>query len=125
MAQAELIAGRREVVTSIAAAVVGQDPFDADAMSAVETPGASQEVGRGSRRLVGQLLGIGKATVVVDRDVNAVPAQSTMVVADSSAMNSMAATWPDPPEHLGVEMDELAWALTLVADDWQPRLEPI
>ena len=37
----------------------------------------------------------------------------------------MAAARTDPAEHLGVEVDELARALALVADDRRSRLQPI
>ena len=42
-----------------------------------------------------------------------------------SAVDAVAAAFSDPAEHLGVEMDELAWSLAFVTDDRSARLQAI
>ena len=76
-------------------------------------------------RLVGQLLHVGEPRVVVDRDVHPVPAEAAVVVPSLASVDPVAAAGSDPPQHLGVEVDELARALALVADDGWPGLEPV
>ena len=120
----KLVAGRGEVAAPVAAAVVGQDPLDRDPVARVEAPGALEEGGRRRRRLVGQLLGVGQPAVVVDREVDPVPADAAVPVA-LTAGDPMTAARSDPAEHLGVEVDEFARPLALVADDWWPGLEPV
>src|ERR1017187_9699307 len=63
MTDAELVAGRREVVTSIAATVVGQDPLDRDPVIGIEAPGSLEEAGRRSRCFIGELLRVGQPAV--------------------------------------------------------------
>src|SRR5450759_2240991 len=125
MTDAELVAGRREVVTSIAATVVGQDPLDRDPVARIEVPGPLEEARRGRRRFVGEFLCVGQPAVVVDREVDPVPAQAVVWVAALPAVDPMTATRSDPTEHLRVEVDELTWSFALVADDRWPGLEPV
>ena len=125
MTDAELVAGRREVVTSIAAAVVGQDPLDRDPVARIEVPGPLEEARRDCRRFVGEFLCVGQPAVVVDREVDPVPAQAVVWVAALPAVDPMTATRSDPTEHLRVEVDELAWSFALVADDRWPGFESV
>ena len=126
MPETEFVAGRRKVMAPIAAAVVGQDPFDRDAVARIEAPGSMQEAGRRGRRLVRQFLGIRETAEVVDRHVDAVPTDPAMtILLATPSVNPMPATCTDPAEHLGIEVDELAWALALVSDDWFAGLQAI
>jgi hypothetical protein len=125
MTDAELVAGRREVVTSIAATVVGQDPLDGDPVARIEVPGSLEEARRGRRCFIGELLGVGEPAVVVDREVDPVPAQAVVWVAALPAVDPMTATRSDPTEHLRVEVDELAWSFALVTDDRWSWFEPV
>jgi hypothetical protein len=76
VADPQLVAGRGELAAPVAAAVVGEDPLDRDLVPRVEAPRPAEEAGRRLRRLVGQLLDVGEPAVVVDRDVDAVPADA-------------------------------------------------
>jgi hypothetical protein len=53
-----------------------------------------------------------------------VPAEASVAV-DLDAGGPMPSTGADTAEHLGVEMDELAWAFALETDNWFPRLQAI
>jgi hypothetical protein len=64
---------------AVAAAVVGQDPLDLDAVPLVVGDGATQESGSGGGFLVAEDLGIGEAAVIVDRDVDVLPADGVAV----------------------------------------------
>ncbi len=80
-------------------------------MASVEVPGSTEEAGRRRRALVGQFLGVGQAAVVVDRDVDPVPADAalpTRPIAGFPAGLGQAAAGPDAAELLGIEMDEFA-----------------
>ena len=127
VADAQLVAGRGELAAPVAAAVVGEDPLDRDPVARVEAPGSPEEGRRGLRALIGQLLHVGQPRVVVDRDVHPVPADAPEPVLEArlTAMDAVASALADPPQHLGVEMDELARALALVAHDRRPGLEPV
>jgi hypothetical protein len=59
---------------AVAGAVVGQDPFDLDAVAAVVGECAAEEAGSGRGFLVGEHFGVGEAAVVVDGDVDVLPA---------------------------------------------------
>jgi len=124
---AELVARDGKRVAPVAAAVVGQDPLDRDPVRGVERPGAVQERGRGGRRLVGQLLGVGEPRVVVDRHVHPVPADAPKPVLEAGlvAVDAVTAARADPPQLLGVEVHELARALALVAHDRRPGLQAV
>jgi len=121
----ELIAREREVTAPVAASVVGEDPLDRDPVAGIEAPGPAEEVGRRHWALVGQLLGIGEPAMVVDREVDPVPADPAVPVPGIDAVDPVTAAWADPAEHLRVEVDELTRPIALVADDRRPRLEAV
>src|SRR5436190_13463057 len=70
----ELRAGLAEEVASVRVAVVGEDPLDRDALIGIERISTTQEVDGRRWRLVGQLLRVGESGVIVDRDMDPVPA---------------------------------------------------
>jgi hypothetical protein len=80
MTDAEFIAGDSDVAAPVAAAVVGQDPLDRDAVAGVEPPRSPEERRRRGRCLIGQLPGVGQTAVVVDREVDPVPAWAAAVI---------------------------------------------
>jgi hypothetical protein len=125
MAKTELVTSLGEGVASVAAAVVGQDPFDRDAVSAIETPGSTQEVRSRGRRLVGQLLDIGEPAEIVDCDMNPVPADVTMATLLAPSVDAVATARSDPSELLCVQVHELAWPLTFVAHDRRSSFQAI
>ena len=59
---------------AVAGAVVGEQLLDFDPVAAVEGDGAAQEAGSGGCLLVVEDLGVGEAAVVVDGDMNELPA---------------------------------------------------
>ena len=71
-----------------------------------------------------QFLGVGEPAVVVDREMDPVPADPAVTI-DLDPRDAVTATWSDPAEHLGVEVHELTRPLAFVADDRWPRFEPI
>lgn len=104
----------RELVAPIAAAVVGEDPFDPDPLSLKPALGQPQE-GRTARRgLIREEGRIRQPCVIVDGDVQILPADPARE-AVALPVDSM----PDPadlPEFLDVEVHQLAGASPLVAD---------
>jgi hypothetical protein len=71
---AELEAGGAELSGAIAGAVVGEQAADGDAVLGVEGDGGVQEGDGGLALLVGQHAGEGEAGVIVDGDVQSLPA---------------------------------------------------
>jgi len=71
---AELEAGGAELPGAIAGAVVGEQAADGDAVLGVEGDGGAQEDDGGFALLVGQHAGEGEAGVIVDGDVQSLPA---------------------------------------------------
>jgi hypothetical protein len=124
-ADGQLGAGRPEGQAAVGVAVVGQQPLDGDAVAGVEGHRSAQEADGGGRRLVGQLLDVGQAAVVVDRDVDPVPTQTTVPIADLTAVDAVPATGGNPPQALGVEVDQLAGCGALVAHNRRARLKPV
>ena len=74
MAQFQLLTGLSEAVGAVAAAVVGQQGTDSDAVPAEEVERVLQEQQRGLGLLVGQELREGDARVIVDGDVQCLAA---------------------------------------------------
>ena len=107
---AECAAGERVDGGAVAGAVVGEDPLDLDAVSVVVGDGATEEAGSGRGFLVGEDLGVGEAAVVVDGDVDVLPAlvvAAAVVAAAGDAAGDAVAGPGDPAELLDVDMDEL------------------
>jgi hypothetical protein len=112
---AESDAGVSEEVGSIAGAVFGQDALDAHPAPTKPGRGAFQETRRGLLALVGQDLDGGEPRVVVDADMDEVPANSpTAAVSGAPAGHAMAGT-AESAQLLDVEMEQLARPLLLVA----------
>src|SRR5512135_707905 len=112
---------------AVAGAVVGQDSFDLDAVSTVVGGRPEEEANGGCGFLVGEDFGVGEAAVVVDGDVDVLPADALMafagfvgvggvVVLLSAIAPALACSSLDPAELLDVEVDELARSGVLVAD---------
>jgi hypothetical protein len=100
-----------EVAAAVAAAVVGQDPFDGDAMAGEEDGGSSPELGGGDTELVGEDFAVGDAGVGVDGGVHEGVTDLGAAVAapfGGAAVDPPAATAWDPADLLDVDVDELA-----------------
>ena len=63
--------------------------------------------------------------MVVDRDVDPVPAYPAMPVPGVNAVDPVTAARADPAEHLRIEVDELAWSFALGADDRRSGFESV
>ena len=68
------------IVAEVAGAVVGEEPLDLDAVAPVEGDCAAEEADGGGGLLVGEDFGVGEAAVVVDRDVDVLPAAGAVDV---------------------------------------------
>src|SRR5439155_23336489 len=100
--------------------------FDSYAVATVERDRTSEEGGRGDCFLVGSYFGVGEAAVVVDGDVDVLPAgeqtvfprcvATSAVVVVAAAADALAGTVFDSAELLDVNVDELARPRALVAD---------
>ena len=98
-----------------AGAVVAQDSLDADAVRAVEADELVEERDRGGGGLVRVGGGEAKSAVVVDRDPEVLPAGLAFRLASAVAGDTVA--WlQDPAQLLDVDVDQLTWCSTLVAD---------
>jgi hypothetical protein len=71
---AECSTGERVQCRDVRAAVVGEHALDLDAVAGKEGEGAAEEPDRGGCLFVGEDLGVGEAAVVVDGDVDELPA---------------------------------------------------
>ena len=132
MLEAEPAAGERVRDRDVGGTVVCDDCLEADAVAAVEGDGAAKECNRGRCLLVREDLGIGEAAVVVDGDVDVLPAGGVVdtacvvgvaagVVLIAVVAPALAGTADDPAELLDVDVDELARPGAPIADR---RLEP-
>jgi hypothetical protein len=78
--------------------------------------GPLKEPDAGLGVLAGQELGVGESRVVVDRDVKVLPADPSVAVrAASLVAEHTLARLPEAPEFLGVDVQQLARPLALVA----------
>ena len=112
---AELEAGGAEVAGAIAGAVVGEQAADGDAMPGIEGNGGAQEDDGRFGLLVGQHAGEGEAGVIVDGDVQSLPAgelraaAATTIAANGDLLIAGHA--------LDVEMEQIAGSGMLIAHD--------
>jgi hypothetical protein len=120
-------------VAAVSGTVVGQDPFDADAVVGEERPGSGPERQRGGRGLVVEGLAVGQAGVGVDGGVDVAVAQVRPAVTDpwpvgvsvgsavaftpAAAQLAPAAAVGDIAELLDVDVDQLARAAHFIAPD--------
>src|SRR5262245_30668150 len=77
---AEPSAGERVAGRTVGGAVVGEDALDLDAVAGKEDDGAVEKAGRGRGPFVGEDFGVGETAVVVDGDVDVVPAAGAAVM---------------------------------------------
>jgi len=96
--------------------IVGEHALDGDAALGIPGNRAPKEASAADSVAAGKELGVGQARVVVDRHVQVLPADASVAVRSASLGAEHAlARFPEAAELLGVDMEELAWALTLVA----------
>jgi hypothetical protein len=78
VADAEPAAGEGVEDAAVTGAVVAEDALDDDPVAVVEGGCALEEAGGGARLLVVEDFGVGKPAVVVDGDVDVLPAESSL-----------------------------------------------
>ena len=118
---AELEASGAEVAGTIAGAIVGEQAADGDAVLGVEGDGGVQEGNGGLALLVGQDAGEGDTGVIVDGDVESLPAGELRAAAAPAV-----ATNGDlliAGHALDVEMEQIAGSGMLVAHDGRSGME--
>src|SRR6516225_8668829 len=109
---------RPERFASVGGAVIGHDPLDADALTAEPRQRAAEKPDRALLFLVRQDLAVSQARGVVDTNVQCLPADAVMAIDRTRlASGNAVADTGDAPELLGVEVDQLARTLALVAHD--------
>jgi hypothetical protein len=96
-------------------AVVGEDAFDRDLVVLVEAAAVVEEVEGGAGCFVGVEGGVGEPCVVVDADVEVVPAGLAAAAAEQAGVGVAGAF--DAAEFFDVDVDELAGSLPFVADE--------
>lgn len=106
MAELELAKAAAKVPTAVAAAVVGHDPADGNAERSIVFEGGAQESQSGAMRLIGQQAGESDAGVIVDGDVEILPA-GTRTAAPAQGMmaelrarkrpRALMSRWSRPP----------------------------
>lgn len=85
-----------------------------DAALSMPPVGAAQEGRAGGGRLARMQLGVGEPAVIVDRDVQVLPARAAAAVADLGTEDALAER-PEASELLDVDVQQLAWSRALVA----------
>ena len=119
MADPEAAAGEGVDGGDVGAAVVGEDAFDLDAVAGEEGECALEEADRGGGFFVGEDFGVGETAVVVDGDVDELPADRAPVASGASrrrgrarsrraTADAFAGATLDAAELLDVDVDELA-----------------
>ena len=121
MADAETTASIAEEARAVARAVVGQQTTDADAERAVVTDRSVEESDGGVAAFMGQDLREGEAGVVVDGDVNELPASAATGprAISGDAMTGL----EEASELLDVEMQQVAGGSMFVATQGWSRFE--
>jgi hypothetical protein len=112
VAQAERLAGLAEEMAAVAGAVVGHDPAHADAVAGEPDHCPSEEARAAVAGLVVQDLDIGEPGMVVDADVDKLPADAIVLAAPGPG-DAMAGL-VEAGELLDVEMDQIAGSGALV-----------
>jgi len=113
MAELELMEAVAKVPAAIAAAIVGHDAADGDAESGVVVEGGAQESQGGVVRLIGQQAGEGDAGVIVDGDVEILPAGSGTAARAQGMVAKLGAV--KAAQRLDVEVEQASGLGILVA----------
>jgi hypothetical protein len=121
MAQLQRAAGVAPGVAPIGRAVVGHDPLDRDALAGEPSDRALQERHRAGLAFIRQHFAVGQARGIVDADVHGLPAGATPAV--PPVAGDPMADRHDPAELLGVDVDQLARPVALIAHDRRLGLE--
>ena len=121
MLDAELEASSAEVAGAIAGAVVGEQSANGDAVLGVEGDSGAQEGDGGFALLVGQHAGEGEAGVIVDGDVQSLPAGELGAAAAAAIATN--GNLLIAGHALDVEMEQIAGSGMLVAHDGRSGMQ--
>ena len=117
---AELLASAREGFRVVAAAIVGHDALDGDAEGFVVGDGGEQEGNGTLLFLIGEDIGKGDAGMIVDGDMDALPAGPLATAMSGAPPGDAMSDAVEAAELFDSEMNDLTRLLTLVA--WARRL---
>src|SRR5260370_4340496 len=115
---------RWEGLAEIGRTVVGHDPFDGHALPSKPAERALEKADRAVLALVREDLAVSQPGRVIDAHMQRFPADAVMAI--DRAARSAGDAMPDPrdtPKLLGVEMDQLAGPLALIAHRHRLRVE--
>ena len=121
VAQAEPTDGGTEVMRAIAGAVVAHETLRFDAQGSEVSERVLEEDDGVWVALVGHDLGEGEARSIINADMDIFPASAVDLVA--TIMSDAVARAHDLAEFLNIEVEELAWELALVAENWWSGIE--
>jgi hypothetical protein len=112
---AEVAASVAEGERLIAAPIVGHDAGDGDAEAFVISHGRPEKGHGAVGGFVGLDLGEGDAGMVVNADVDEIPASAAALVRTRPIAGDAVADTLETPELFDVDVNDLAWVLALIA----------
>ncbi len=100
--------GRAEAAGNVARAIVGQDSPDLDALGAKPLRGSAEKPGHGPAAFVGQQFDVGHAGMVINGDMQTLPADAVVEIHVPGAASDAVTGAGDPPKLLRVQMQQTA-----------------
>ena len=123
MLEAEPLAGVPEGMGFVARSVVGHDPFDGDVEAPVPGDGGFQEGDGAVLFLVGHDVSEAEAGVVVDADVDELPADPPAAALAGSILGDAVAYPIETAQFFDIDVDHLAGVIALIAAHRLRRLQ--
>ena len=111
----ELFAGTRKGLRTIATAVIGHDAIDSDAEASVVGVSGEQEGNGAFLLLIWKDIGPSDAGMVINGDVNEVPADALAAAMAAATAGDAMADRIETPELFDVEMDDITGRGALVS----------
>lgn len=112
-----------EALGDVARAVVRKDPPNADLVASKPPQRAPQERGHRDPVVISEQLDVGDARVVVDRNMQDVPADALVAIDIAGPAGDPVAEPPDAAKLLGVQVQQIARPGMLIALDQRRRTE--
>src|SRR5690606_24728250 len=103
--------------------IIRHDALDGDAMGFEPSEGVAEEADGAVLGLVGHQRGVGEARGIIDGDVEELPAGAAPAALAGAIAGDAMADAVDAAELLGIEVDQFAGPLPLVAADLARRVE--
>ncbi len=117
----ELVEGIAEAPVSVAGAVIGKDAADGDAEAGVKGAGHEEEEDGGAMTLIGEDGGEGDAGMVIDGDVQVLPAGAASFPA-AVAVDAMAGVH-DAGQTLDIQVQQVSRVVVFVANHRGRRVQ--